>query len=849
MDYSFYGLLKKEDELARKKGAVLRHAAVTLAFAAFFAVIAVFVCGLCLVRGMVDGIIADAPEVSEINIAPSGFATYIYDSDGNELQKLTSSDSNRTAVSLKNVPVYLQHAVVATEDERFYQHHGVDPRGVLRAAFVGIRNRFRFSEGASTITQQLLKNNVFTTWTEERTLLDRIRRKVQEQYLALKLEERIKDKSLILEYYLNTINLGAGTYGVQAAAKKYFNKDVSELSLSECATLAGITQNPSKYNPITHPEFNAERRERVLTKMLEQNYITQADYDEAMKDAVYDRIAEAQKIGSQKNTVYSWFVDELTRQVIGDLQEKKGLSENQAYQLLYSGGLRIFTTQEPEIQKICDEEYADPENFPEGTQYALDWALSVKHEDGQVEHYSKEMLASYMRGHLKGEAAADFDLLFDTEQQGKKYVRRYKKAILKETDEVIAERMSFAPQPQSSLVLMDQSTGYVKAIIGGRGEKNASLTLNRATGSVRQPGSTFKILSTYAPALEDGMINIGSYVNDEPWKYVNGDEIHNSNNSYRGWITIRDAIAYSVNVAAVKTLTDLTVERGFQSLLSFGFTSLDPARDSYQPLALGGISKGVSNLELTAAYAAIANEGNYIKPIFYTKILDQNDKVIIDNVPDPKRVISEDTAAILTSALTDVVKRGTATEVQLENGMPVAGKTGTTTAYNDIWFIGYTPYYTLGIWAGYDNNEKLPEEGIYRSYHKILWKKIMDRLSADEFVTDFRLPDSVSIQKTCGLSGDIPTAYCEHVSEDLVRATEMPVERCNLCSGGREDPVWHPEPTPEPEEEVVEFDDNDPIFEDVGEPDEQDGADIGNLDDGMDDEGNLWNDILGDIFG
>ena len=474
MDYSFYGLLKKEDELARKKGAVLRHAAVTLAFVAFFAVIAVFACGLCLVRGMVDGIIADAPEVSEINIAPSGFATYIYDSDGNELQKLTSSDSNRTAVSLKNVPVYLQHAVVATEDERFYQHHGVDPRGVLRAAFVGIRNRFRFSEGASTITQQLLKNNVFTTWTEERTLLDRIRRKVQEQYLALKLEERIKDKSLILEYYLNTINLGAGTYGVQAAAKKYFNKDVSELTLSECATLAGITQNPSKYNPITHPEFNAERRERVLTKMLEQNYITQADYDEAKKDAVYDRIAEAQKIGSEKSTVYSWFVDELTRQVIGDLQEKKGLSENQAYQLLYSGGLRIFTTQDPEIQKICDEEYADPENFPEGTQYALDWALSVKHEDGQVEHYSKEMLASYMRGHLKGEAAADFDLLFDTEKQGKKYVRRYKKAILKETDEVIAERMSFAPQPQSSLVLMDQTTGYVKAIIGGRGEKNAT---------------------------------------------------------------------------------------------------------------------------------------------------------------------------------------------------------------------------------------------------------------------------------------------------------------------------------------------------------------------------------------
>ena len=356
MDYSFLGIEKKKDEQASMRGPLLRHIGVTAAHLALLLVIACAFIGFSLARGMIEGIVSGAPGLDEINIAPSGFATFIYDSDGNQLQKLTSSDSNRTAVSLENVPVSLQHAIVAIEDERFYQHHGVDPRGILRALFVGIRSRFRFSEGASTITQQLLKNNVFTTWTQEKTLLDRVRRKVQEQSMALALEKKLDDKNLILEYYLNTINLGAGTYGVEAAARKYFGKDVWELTLSESAVLAGITNNPSRYNPITHPEENAARRERVLKKMLEQEYITQEDLDVALSDDVYARIAEAQKLESTKNTVYSWFVDELTRQVIRDLQTQKGYTENQAYQLLYSGGLRIFTTQDPALQKICDEE-------------------------------------------------------------------------------------------------------------------------------------------------------------------------------------------------------------------------------------------------------------------------------------------------------------------------------------------------------------------------------------------------------------------------------------------------------------------------------------------------------------
>ncbi|MBP3913130.1 MAG: penicillin-binding protein, partial [Lachnospiraceae bacterium] len=293
MDYTYLGLEKIEDELianTRRKESRIGAVLIRLVFLAFIAaVVTVGALGYGVIRGIID----DAPDVSTINISPSGFATFIYDTDGNQLQKLTAGDSNRTSVPLKNVPVSLRHAVVAIEDERFYEHNGIDPKGIIRAFFVGVRNRFHFNEGASTITQQLLKNNVFTGWTEEKSMTDRIKRKVQEQYLAVQLEKRLNDKDLILENYLNTINLGAGTYGVQAAAKKYFGKDVRDLTLSESAVIAGITKNPSKYNPIRHPEENAERRERILRKMVEQNYITEAEMQEALADNVYERIADA----------------------------------------------------------------------------------------------------------------------------------------------------------------------------------------------------------------------------------------------------------------------------------------------------------------------------------------------------------------------------------------------------------------------------------------------------------------------------------------------------------------------------------------------------------------------------
>lgn len=821
MDYTYLGLEKIEDELianTRRKESRIGAVLIRLVFLAFIAaVVTVGALGYGVIRGIID----DAPDVSTINISPSGFATFIYDTDGNQLQKLTAGDSNRTSVPLKNVPVSLRHAVVAIEDERFYEHNGIDPKGIIRAFFVGVRNRFHFNEGASTITQQLLKNNVFTGWTEEKSMTDRIKRKVQEQYLAVQLEKRLNDKDLILENYLNTINLGAGTYGVQAAAKKYFGKDVRDLTLSESAVIAGITKNPSKYNPIRHPEENAERRERILRKMVEQNYITEAEMQEALADNVYERIADAQLVEEEKYKVYSYFIDELIDQVADDLMMQKGYTDTQAYQLIYSGGLRIFTTQDPGLQKICDEEYSNPKNFPENTEVGIDWAITVQHEDGTNESYSKEMMLEYFKNTLPKDQAADFDLLFKSEKNARKYIKKYKNAILSENDTVIAERTEFIPQPQSSLVLMEQSTGYVKALVGGRGEKNASLVLNRASATYRQPGSTFKILSTYAPAIDRGKISIGSYINDEPYKYLTGKDVHNVSDTYRGWITVREAIAQSVNVAAVKVLTEMGVEEGFRALMKFGFTSLNPAKDSYQPLALGGISKGVSNLELTAAYAAIANEGTYIKPIFYTKIMDQNGEVLIDNTAQTTRVIGADTAAILTDALQDVVKEGTGTAVQLDSNMPVAGKTGTTSDYNDVWFVGYTPYYTMGIWAGYDNDgsrKQLPEEGTFRDFHKTLWKAVMDRISKDQQIQQFRIPETVMMAETCGISGLLPTSYCEHVARDLLATRYKPFVQCEVCSDGLEDSEYdfefdEAEISEEPEQGIAEEALDLPVFD------------------------------------
>ena len=782
MNYGKKSVSKKRNSLISRTAMMGKRAHVSLIRVLFVVLITICVVIGCTGIGAFRGIIDNAPDVNDIDISPLGYATFLYDGDGNQLRKLTAPSSNRLPVSIDQIPVDLQHAVVAIEDERFYEHNGIDVRGILRA-FVKNLSSGDLSEGASTITQQLLKNNVFTNWTQESTWLERFTRKIQEQYLAVEIEKKINNKNVILENYLNTINLGAGTYGVQAAARKYFNKDVWNLNLSECTTLAGITQNPTQYNPIEHPEANAKRRKEVLDHMIDQGYITQEQYDQVINDDIYSEIQAAQVLNEETdNTVYSYFEDELIDQVINDLMNIKGYTRTQAQNLVYSGGLSIYTTQDASIQKILDEEYADPSNYPDYVQYALDYALTVQNPDGEEVNYSKEMLRLYFQNE-----DPEFDLLFDSQEEGQSYVDRYKEHVLADGSTVVSERVSFAPQPQSSMSIIDQHTGYVKAIIGGRGEKTASLTLNRATDTTRQPGSTFKILSTYAPALNEKGMTLATTFEDEPYNYPDGSPVNNASKSYGGTTTIRRAIQNSINVVAVKCLEEVTPELGLQYLDNFGFTTLAHGTeadkdadgtiwtDANLPMALGGLTHGVTNVELCAAYAAIANNGNYIEPIYYTKILDHNGNVLIEKNSAGRSVIKESTAWLLTSAMEDVVNQGTGTACQLDD-MTVAGKTGTTDAYNDLWFVGYTPYYTCAVWSGFDNNEKLPEDA--RDFHKNLWKKVMTRIHEGLPDKEFDMPASVEKISICEETGLLPRAGCPVITE-YFDIGDVPTDYCD----------------------------------------------------------------------
>ena len=789
MNYGKKSTAKKRTALISRSSMMGKRARVSFIRVLFVSLIALCIAVTCLGVGSFRGVIDTAPDVDDIDIMPLGYATFLYDDAGNQIRKLAAPDSNRLPVTLDQIPVDLQHAVVAIEDERFYEHNGIDVKGILRAGMKALTTG-DFSEGASTITQQLLKNNVFTNWTSESTQLERFTRKIQEQYLAVQVEKKT-DKDTILENYLNTINLGAGSYGVQAAARQYFDKDVWDLNLSECATLAGITQNPTKFNPIINPDSNRKRRKEVLQHMLDQNYITQDQYDEALADDVYSRIQAAQERNSStENTVYTYFEDELTDQIINDLMNIKGYTKKQATNLLYSGGLKVYTTQDSKIQNILDEEYADPSNYPDTVQYELDYALTVTDPDGNQVNYSKEMLQLYFQNENP-----DFDLLFDSPEDGQTYVDKYKASILANGSKVLAERVNFAPQPQSSMSVIDQHTGYVKALIGGRGEKTASLTLNRATDTTRQPGSTFKIVSTYAPALNEKGMTLATTFEDEPYEYPDGSPVNNATRSYNGTTTIRTAIQNSINVVAVKCLEKVTPELGLKYLDNFGFTTLAHGTeadkdangnvwsDANLATALGGITRGVTNVELCASYAAIANGGNYIKPIYYTKILDHNGNVLIENTAAERSVIKESTAFLLTSAMEDVVKQGTGTACQLDN-MPVAGKTGTTEAYNDLWFVGYTPYYTCAVWSGYDNNEKLPDYA--RNFHKALWKKVMTRIHEGLPSKEFEKPASVEKLSVCEETGLLPRAGCPVITEYFDVGT-MPTEYCDQHFYGSND--------------------------------------------------------------
>ena len=805
MNYGKKGVRAKQRAINAKSGKWGRKFVLTVVKLLLAGILGVGICCITAGIGMFHGILADTPNIRVSDVVAPGQATIVYDKAGNEIDQYVSMNSNRIEVTIDQVPVHLGQAFVAIEDERYYQHNGIDMKGIIRSAYQFVKTKGAEKQGASTITQQLLKNTVFTSWTEENNnLVKMVKRKVQEQYLALELTKNSSKDDVLLRY-MNAINLGQNTLGVEAASLRYFGKSCSELTISESAVIASITQNPSANNPIRHPENNMKRRKTCLDKMLELGFIARDEYDDAIADTedVYERISLHDvdyKVGD--TTSGSYFSDALYEQVLADLIDA-GYPAVTAEYMMSSGGLRIDSTMDPKIQQIADEEFANEANYNTNVHWYLTYALTITDESSQKHNYSKENMMAW----FKENKDRNFNLIFTSQDSAYEAIDTYRGAMM-ETLGMAAdsdryeESISMTAQPQAAIVIEDQSSGYVVAMVGGRGSKEGRRTLNRATSAGSSPGSTFKVLAAFAPALDANGQTLATVYNDAPFNYDNGQPVSNwydaETKGYKGICSIRYAIEQSLNIISVKTFTVVTPKLGYDYLINFGFTTLTDGvwignqwySDVQQPTAIGGITYGVSPYELNAAYASIANLGTYMEPKLYTRVTDADGIVILDNTtPKSRQVLKQTTAFLLTDAMRDVVTKGTGGKCNFNPSMAIAGKTGTSQKTQDVWFAGFTPYYTATVWAGYDNNVSLNTSNGESNTAKVLWRAIMKRIHEDLPNSTFAVPEGLVQVQVCSKSGKLPTpGLCDEagsvITEYFAEGTE-PTETCDIHYQGR----------------------------------------------------------------
>lgn len=560
------------------------------------------------------------------------------DSSGqwSELITLTGRE-NRVWVDYENIPEYMEQAVVSIEDKRFYEHKGVDWYRTA-GAFVEMFATMRSSYGGSTITQQLIKN---LTGQDEVT----VQRKLTEIFGALELEKKY-DKKEIIEWYLNAVYFGEGCYGVQTAAHTYFDKDVSELSLAECAAIVGITNKPTYYDPFYNEENNKERQETILREMYNQGYIDYVSYKQACAEPLdFARSPDTE----YTQQIYTFYEETVINDVIRDLMKLKGISESAARTLVFNGGYQIYCCLDTDVQTCVDNIYQDISQIP---------------------------------------------TTYDTQQL------------------------------QSAIVVMNPYDGSVVALSGGVGEKNANFILNRATGTQRSPGSSFKPIASYGPATELGYITPATLVNDSPYLTLSGTSWYPSNDGggNYGIVNIFEALQYSLNTVAAQIVDKLTPETCYDYLTEkLGVTSLVPDDCSYAPMALGQLTNGITVREMAAAYCSFVNDGTFTYSRTYSLVTDKEGSVVLDNSPSTVQAFSANTAHVMTYMMENAVENGTGTEANLHN-MPVAGKTGTSGEYKDRWFVGCTPYYVAAVWTGYDIPSRINVSGNPAAR---LWKSVM----------------------------------------------------------------------------------------------------------------------------
>lgn len=760
MNYSQAEIKRKQKEILSASRKTKYRIEEWLTYVGVVLLITLFLVIIFGMAGAVRGMIDSVPKIEEIDILARGRASILYDSTGEEIQKLSADDIVQEYVPFEQIPECVQEAVLAIEDKRFYAHHGVDMLELIHSVYSAAAGEDSEQKNSvKTITQQLIKNQILDGIGGS-TLLEDFSAAIREQHLATQLEDNL-DKSKILEYYLNTISLGQNIIGVQAAAERYFDKKIEDVNLSEAAVLAAAISDAAEFNPVTSQEKNAQRRRLVLKNMLDEGYITDDEYEEALGDDVYLRIQNVNNTNeSGVEKTNSYYTDAVTQQVIEDLKEYLGYSQTEAYNALYRGGLQIYTCQESSLQKICDDVINSNRYYPTTVRSYLSYSLVIE-KDGREQEYSEVDIKNY----FLDKNGKNISLYFKKTSKAKEYVRKFRAAVLREGGRIKSENMQLVKQPQASFVLLEQSTGKVKAIVGGRGQRKANREINRATEFKRQPGSALAMLSAYAPALDTAGITLGSVQDDSAYYDTGMDsKIRQLEDGiYGGLMTLRTAVINAKSVPAVKTLQEISVQTGYEFLKKFSLSTIVEKKENEDgkvssdlqlSLALGELNEGVTNLELTAAYAAIANEGVYQKPRFYTKIVDSDGNVLLENSASSKRVIKEDTAWLLTDAMTDVIQSGVGKAASLE-GLKVAaaGNNAKTAQNTDFWFEGYTPYYTAGIWSGADESTSQEQS----DYYMVIWREIMEKVhrSTKKLEGDFEKPHNIVSCRICSKCGNL----------------------------------------------------------------------------------------------
>lgn len=673
----------------------------SIMYAVFVCIFVALIACVGIGAGMYAAIVNEINEmnVQELALTRSSIVYYT-DENGNSAEAATLfNEGNCIWIDSEEIPKIMKDAIVSIEDERFYEHGGVDIKRTAGATLGYVKEKLgmgRATYGGSTITQQVIKN---ITQEKDRN----VTRKIKEMMRAVAIEKQLS-KDEILTMYLNVAFFANNCYGVEAAANAYFDKPAAKLTLNEAALIAGITQKPSYYDPVRNPENAKKKRNTVLKKMYELGKITKEEYDESAASELVIK-GSHEKI---KSKIYSYFVDTVVNEVIKDLQREKGYSEAFATQQVFGGGLKIYTTMDKNIQDTVESVFENTSNFS-----------------------------------------------------------------------------GAASKAQASMVILDPSNGEIKGIVGGKGKKTDARGLNRATQTTRQPGSSLKPLSVYTPAIEKRIVTPTTSVVDEKIK-IKDWEPQNAYSGFKGQMTVKKAVEISANIPAIKILQKVGTGTSYEYVTKkFKLSTIVDADKDLSPLALGGLTKGVTVKEMAAAYAVFANEGKYNEPHTYTKVLDSANRVLLEKGATNEEVISANTAYTMSEMLYGVVNgsSGTGKVAKLANGISTYGKTGTTNENHDKWFVGYTPYYVGAVWFGFDQPKSITNAGISSSISARLWKKVMDKVHNGLDAGKIEAGDDMIEAFVCDRTGQLAGEDCNGVIEYFKRGQEPQV----FCNGNHSD--------------------------------------------------------------